>query len=62
GLWKVRTMSEDGHGSEVGVYFKGKSVEEKSKNLFERYEKVMVGVGIILGIFGFLKLFIRRWK
>ncbi len=62
GVWKVKTMSEDGHGSEVSIDFEGGLVEERGKNLFERYEKVFIGVGILLGIFGFFELFIRRLR
>lgn len=62
GIWKVKTISEDGHGAEVSISFEGESVEERGKNLFERYEKVFVGVGILLGIFGFFELFIRRLR
>lgn len=59
GSWAVKTASEDGHGAVVEVKVENASVEAKG-TLFERYQKVFVGVGIILGLFGILELYIRR--
>jgi len=30
------------------------------KSLFQRYEKLFIGLGLILGIFGIFELYIRR--
>lgn len=59
GRWVVRTQSEDGHGAVVEVDVKGRSVKAEG-SLFERYQKVLVGAGLILGTFGILEIFIRR--
>jgi nickel transport protein len=61
GLWTVRVFSEDGHGAEVRLRFDGSSLKDK-RSIFERYEKVFVGVALIFGIFGLLELFVRRWR
>ncbi|GBC88229.1 hypothetical protein HRbin13_00349 [bacterium HR13] len=59
GEWTVRTTSEDGHGAIVKVKVDKASVKTESSP-FERYQKVFVGMGIVLGIFGVLELYIRR--
>lgn len=61
GRWTVRIFSEDGHGAEVSLELGRGSVKDTG-SLFERYEKVFVGVGILLGVFGLLELFVRRWR
>jgi nickel transport protein len=59
GSWTVKTTSEDGHGALVEVKVENTSLEAKG-SFFERYQKVFVGGGIILGLFGLLELYIRR--
>lgn len=59
GNWMVKTTSEDGHGASVRIKVEDVLVEEKS-TLFERYQKIFIGGGIILGLFGILELYIKR--
>ncbi len=61
GAWLVKTFSEDGHGKLVEVH-----VEEitatTNPSLSERYQKLFVGIGLILGIFGLTEIYLRRVK
>lgn len=59
GKWLVKTTSEDGHGAIVSVDVK-EAYADTEKSLFKRYEKLFVGLGLILGIFGIFELYIRR--
>ncbi len=63
GEWRVKAMSEDGHGVDVVLYAdEAARVEVRDKPLIERYGRVVVGVALILGLFGLLNLYLRRKK
>ena len=58
GRYEVRAMSQDGHGLVILVEV-GPEAEliTAERPLFERYQRLFVGLGILLGLFGLLKLF-----
>ena len=60
GRYQVRAVSEDGHGLvfevETGAETALLSAE---RPLFERYQRLFVGLGLLLGLFGLLMLFYR---
>ncbi|WP_200763026.1 hypothetical protein [Nitrosophilus alvini] len=61
GEWRVKVMSEDGHGAEIKVVIdKEFGVKEYSQSFFERFQKIFVGVALIFGIFGLLTIIKRR--
>lgn len=63
GEWRVKAMSEDGHGVDVVLYTdEAARIEVRDKPLFERYGRILVGVALILGLFGLLNLYLRRKK
>ncbi len=63
GEWRVKAMSEDGHGIDVVLYAdEAARIELRDKPLFERYGRIVVGVALILGLFGLLNLYLRRKK
>ncbi len=60
GIWRVRYQSFDGHGGETTVNVdevSGMSTKE-SRSPYERFQKALTGVGFILGIAGFLSLYL----
>lgn len=57
GNWIVKVFSEDGHGSNVKVFVEKAGYISTEESMFKRYEKVFVGVGLILGVFGFISIF-----
>ncbi|WP_028949953.1 hypothetical protein [Sulfurihydrogenibium subterraneum] len=57
GNWSVKIFSEDGHGSTVKVSVEKAGYVSLDEGVFKRYEKVFVGIGLILGIFGFISIF-----
>ncbi|WPM31284.1 hypothetical protein IAE16_05525 [Hydrogenobacter sp. T-2] len=61
GLWFLRIRSQDGHGAELRLNLKAGKVEKK-RSKFESYQRVLSGLGYLLGIFGLISLFSRRWK
>jgi len=59
--WRVKAFSEDGHGLDMRVDSgAGGTVEAADRPLFDRFTRIAVGVAVILGLFGALKLFYRR--
>lgn len=63
GVWRVRAMSEDGHGVDFTLTTDDAAqVTGADRPAFERYGRIAVGVGIILGLFGFLGLYVKRKK
>lgn len=61
GAWRIRAFSEDGHGAEFSVDTDAESLEvlAQSRSLGQ-HEKILIGVGCILGIFGIVSLSCRR--
>jgi len=63
GEWRVKAISEDGHGVDVILYTDEQArVELRDTSVFERYGSILAGVALILGIFGFLNLYLRKKK
>ena len=61
GRYEVRAMSQDGHGLVISVEIgPGAALIAAERPLFERYQRLFVGLGILLGLFGLLKLFYRN--
>ncbi len=61
GEWMVKVMSEDGHGAEVKVTIdKDFGVQAYSQTFFEKFQKVLVGIALIFGVFGVLTMIRRR--
>ena len=61
GAWRIKVVSEDGHGAEFAFSTdKDLTVVTHEKPLVERYPKLFTGLGIILSLFGLLSLFINR--
>ncbi len=61
GRWRIKTVSEDGHGllftltTDAAAHVAG-----SDKPIYERYTRIVVGVALILGLFGAMSLFLRR--
>ncbi len=61
GRYEVRALSQDGHGALISVEIgPGAALIAAERPLFERYQRLFVGLGILLGLFGLLKLFYRN--
>ncbi len=61
--WRVKVFSEDGHGLDFKLGTDAASMlTNAEKPVLERYGRIAVGVAIILGLFGFLSLFLKRNK
>lgn len=61
GRWRLIAFSEDGHG--LDIRFTTDAMARLSgldKPFHERHASVFVGVALILGLFGFLMLFVRK--
>lgn len=60
GAWRVKALSEDGHGLEFKLTTDAAAaLSDLEKPLFERYSRIAVGVAVILGLFGALALFLK---
>ena len=61
GTWRVRAFSEDGHGAdlEVDVGANGLSLEAERRP-DGRWTRVLIGLGVLLVLFGMLRLLFRR--
>ena len=61
GEWRIRVFSEDGHGLNI-VLETGESGELPHTNrpLWDRHDRLLIGVAFIFGFFGILSLFFRK--
>ncbi|MEJ5172294.1 MAG: hypothetical protein WHT47_01125 [Hydrogenothermaceae bacterium] len=57
GKWIVKVYSEDGHGKNIELEVNDSGYTGKDGSIYEKFSKVITGVGIILGIFGIFQLF-----
>jgi nickel transport protein len=63
GEWRVKAISEDGHGLDFTLKTDAAArVEASDKPAYERYGRIVVGIAVILGLFGFLSLYVRKKK
>lgn len=63
GKWRIRTFSEDGHGMDFSLSTDAAArIESSDKPFYERHDRIIVGIGVILGLFGFLSLYARKNK
>jgi len=61
GTWRIKAISEDGHGLDFTLATNAAArIESSDKPVYERYGRVVVGVALILGLFGFMSLYTRR--
>ena len=61
GTWRVKATSGDGHGVEFTLKADADAVVSGvERPFFDRHARVVAGVGILLGLFGLLSLFVRR--
>lgn len=61
GRWRIKAVSDDGHGVEFSFEATaGGGVRGAGGSLFERYGRLLIGVAFIFGLFGLLQLFHRR--
>lgn len=61
--WHIKAMSEDGHGLDFKISTDAAAVLSGSeKPFYERYGRIAIGVAVILGLFGFLNLYVNRKK
>ncbi len=61
GEWKVRVTTEDGHGAVVPVQVDdGMIAASRASAGGGRWWKLVTGVGVLLGVFGFVNLIVRR--
>lgn len=63
GLWKVKVMSDDGHGAVVNVDIdESMSMTYYSQSLYEKFQKIFVGLAFIFAIFALIYMLKRRKK
>jgi nickel transport protein len=60
GQWRVTAFSADGHGVEFTLTTKNGRAAEAKVPIFDRYPRLITGLGLILGLFGLVMLFVRR--
>lgn len=61
GRWRLIVFSEDGHG--LDIQFTTDAAARPSgldEPFYERHARILVGVGLIFGLFGVLSLFLSR--
>lgn len=62
GAWRIKAFSEDGHGLDFTLTTDSAGLVASDQPLYERHARIAVGVGLILGLFGFLSLYLKRKK
>jgi nickel transport protein len=61
--WHIKAISEDGHGLDFKLDTDAAAaLSGTEKPFFERYARIAVGIAVILGLFGFLSLYVKRKK
>jgi nickel transport protein len=63
GTWHLKVYSEDGHGVEISLKTDSTSaLVDAEKPLFDRYPRIITGLGLIFGLFGLATLIYGRRK
>lgn len=63
GKWRIKVISEDGHGLDFTLATDAAAaLADSDKPFYERYGRIVVGVALILGLFGFINLYLKRKK
>lgn len=62
GAWRIRAYSEDGHGLDFTLTTDAAGIVASDQPLYERYARILVGLGLILGLFGFISQYLKRKK
>lgn len=63
GTWRIKAISEDGHGLDFTLATDAAAnLAGSDKPFYERYGRIVVGVALILGLFGFINLYLKRKK
>lgn len=63
GSWRIRAFSKDGHGLDFTLTTDAAAkVVETDKPLIDRHARQVVGIAALLGLFGFLAVFLKRRK
>lgn len=63
GRWRIKAVSEDGHGLDFTLSTDAAAnVAASDKPIYERYGRLVVGVALILGLFGLVNLYLKRRK
>lgn len=61
GRWRIKAISEDGHGLDFTLSTDAAaSVASSEKSVYERYGRILTGVALILGLFGIINLYLKR--
>lgn len=61
GRWRIKAISEDGHGLDFTLSTDAAaSVASSEKPVCERYGRILSGVALILGLFGIINLYLKR--
>lgn len=61
--WRIKAVSEDGHGLDFTLATAaGARIAATDKPFYERYGRIAAGLAVLLGLFGLLKLYVRRKK
>lgn len=61
GVWRIKAFSEDGHGADFSLTADASgAVERAGESPIGRYQRIVVGVSVIFGIFGVVALLARR--
>lgn len=61
GRWRIKAISEDGHGLDFTLSTDAAaSVASSEKPAYERYGRILTGVALILGLFGIINLYLKR--
>ena len=62
GIWRVKVISEDGHGGVVEIEVdEHMKVHAHAQTLYEKFQKALVGIALIFMVFALL-IFIKRRK
>lgn len=61
GTWRIKAISEDGHGLDFTLATDAAaSLVGSDKPVYERYGRIVAGVALILGLFGIISLYVKR--
>ncbi len=63
GAWRFKAFSADGHGLDFTLTTDAAATAASiDQPLYDRYGRIVAGVALILGLFGFLSLYLKRKK
>ena len=63
GMWKIKAISEDGHGASIKINIdESMKISNYTQSFYEKFQKTFVGLALIFALYTFVHFIINRRK